>query len=108
MFGLVVRFNLMGGSGPAFDKLTDETVAEIRTAEPGTLVYACHEVEGDLEARVFYELYQDRAAFDAHEQQPHVRRFLAEREQYLAGSPRVEFLSLRGGAGVPSDGAAAS
>ena len=26
MFGLVVRFNLKGGSGPDFDKLTDETV----------------------------------------------------------------------------------
>jgi quinol monooxygenase YgiN len=105
MFGLVVRFNLKGGSGPAFDELTDETVAQIRTAEPGTLIYACHEIEGDLDARVFYELYRDRSAFDIHEQQPHVRRFLAEREQYLAGSPRVEFMSLRGGAGIRSDAA---
>ena len=108
MFGLVVRFNLKGGSGPAFDKLTDETLAAIRTAEPGTLVYACHEVDGDVDARVFYELYQDRAAFDAHEEQPHVQRFLAEREDYLAGPPRVEFLSLRGAAGVPSIDAPAS
>jgi quinol monooxygenase YgiN len=103
MFGLVVRFNLKGGSGPDFDKLTDETVAEIRTAEPGTLIYACHQVEDDPDARVFYELYRDRSAFDAHEQQPHIRRFLAEREQYMAAAPRVEFMRLRTGAGVPSD-----
>jgi quinol monooxygenase YgiN len=103
MFGLVVRFNLIAGSGPAFDKLTAETVAQIRTAEPGTLVYACHEVEGDIDARVFYELYRDRAAFETHEQQAHVRRFLAEREQHLAGSPRVEFLNLLDGVGVPTD-----
>src|SRR5262245_39991733 len=103
MFGLVVRFNLRDDSGADFDKLTDETVAQIRTTEPGTLVYACHEVEDDPNARIFYELYQDRAAFDAHEQQPHVRRFLADREQYLAAPPRVEFLNLRAATFVPAD-----
>src|SRR4029453_8178339 len=103
MFGLVVRFNLKGGSGPDFDRLTEETVTGIRAAEPGTLVYACHEVEDDPDARVFYELYQDRSAFDAHEQQPHVRRFLAEREQYMAAAPRVEFMRLGTRAGVPPD-----
>ena len=103
MFGLVVRFDLKGGSGQDFDKLTEETVTGIRATEPGTLVYACHEVEDDPDARVFYELYQDRSAFDAHEQQPHVRRFHAEREQYMAAAPRVEFMRLRTGAGVPSD-----
>ena len=103
MFGLVVRFNLKSGSGPDFDKLTDETVAQISAAEPGTLVYAYHEVEDDPDARVFYELYRDRSAFDTHEQQPHVQRFLAEREQYMATAPRVEFMRLRAGAGLPSD-----
>jgi quinol monooxygenase YgiN len=108
MFGLVVRFNLKSGSGPDFDKLTEETVIGIRAAEPGTLVYACHEVEDDPDARVFYELYRDRSAFDAHEQQPHVRRFLAEREQSMAAAPRVEFMRLRTGAGVPSDASQSS
>jgi quinol monooxygenase YgiN len=103
MFGLVVRFKLKRGSGPDFDKLTDKTVTGIRAAEPGTLIYACHQVEDDPDARVFYELYRDRSAFDAHEQQPHVRRFLAKREQYMAAAPRVELMRLRAGAGVPSD-----
>ena len=48
-------------------------------------MYAVHSVEGKPLQRIFYELYRDRAAFDAHEGQPHVRRFLDEREQYLAG-----------------------
>ncbi|MGC4833468.1 putative quinol monooxygenase [Micromonospora vinacea] len=34
---------------------------------------------------MFYELYADRAAFDFHEEQPHIKRLLAEREQYLSG-----------------------
>ena len=31
----------------------------------------------------FYELYEDEAAFQAHEAQPHVRDFLAQRERLL-------------------------
>lgn len=42
-------------------------------------------------SKVFYELYADRAAFEAHERQEHVKRFLAERERRLV-DVRVEFL----------------
>jgi quinol monooxygenase YgiN len=82
-FGLVVRFALKPGAGDAFDRLTSETVEQIRAQEPGTLLYAAHRVESDPDARLFYELYRDRAAFDDHEAQPHTRRFLAERGNYL-------------------------
>jgi quinol monooxygenase YgiN len=102
MFGLVVRFDLKDGSGEVFDALTSEAVAVIREAEPGTLVYACHAVEGDAEARVFYELYRDKEAFEEHEHQEHVRRFHEKKAQYLSGEPRVEFLSLQLGKGTPA------
>jgi quinol monooxygenase YgiN len=84
-FGLVVRFALKPETGDAFDRLTSETVDQIRAHEPGTLLYAVHRVESDPDARLFYELYRDRAAFDDHEAQPHTRRFLAERGRYLIG-----------------------
>ncbi|MFP5372164.1 MAG: putative quinol monooxygenase [Actinomycetes bacterium] len=101
MFGLVVRFDIAAGQEAAFDRLTDETVDLVRSREPGTLVYACHAVSEEPSARVFYELYRDRDAFEAHEAQDHVRRFLEEREQFLIGPPRVEFLALQTGKGVP-------
>ncbi len=101
MFGLVVRFDLKDGSGEVFDALTSEAVALIKEAEPGTLVYACHAVDGAPESRVFYELYRDRDAFEDHERQEHVRRFHEKKAQYLAGEPRVEFLSLQLGKGTP-------
>ena len=100
MFGLVVRFNLKAGTGEQFDALTRDVVVAIRQAEPGTLVYACHAVE-DADARIFYELYRDRAAFEDHERAEHVNRFHQQKEQYLGGEPRVEFLSLHVGKGVP-------
>jgi quinol monooxygenase YgiN len=94
MFALVVRFDLQPGTVAAFDELVDETLGLIRAREPGTVIYACHEVEGAPESRIFYELYESRTAFDEHEAGEHVKRFLGEREQYLSGPPRVEFLDL--------------
>ena len=85
LFGLLVRFSVKPGAGAAFDELTAETVEQIRTREPGTLLYAVHRVPDEPQARLFYEVYRDRAAFEAHEAQPHTQRFLAERERYVAG-----------------------
>jgi quinol monooxygenase YgiN len=103
MFGLSVRFTCKDlESAEGFDKLVAETVAQIRQHEAGTLVYAVHSVEGKPLERVFYELYADRAAFDAHEEYPHTRRMLADREQFLA-SVEVDFLTLQTGKGTDGE-----
>jgi len=103
MFALVVRFDLRPGSEDEFDRLVTATAARIRTAEPGTLLYLCHAVQGEPGARIFYELYRDRDAFQVHEDQPHVKEFLARREHYMAGPARVEFLDRLDGKGWPAD-----
>ncbi len=92
-FGLVVRFTLADGAAGQFDALVAETLAQIRVKEPGTLIYNTHQVSGAPQQRIFYELYANRAAFDAHEEQPYVKRFAAEREQYLTGV-EVDFVEL--------------
>jgi quinol monooxygenase YgiN len=100
VFGLVVRFRLKDESAAVgFDDLVTRTVAEIARREPGTLVYASHTVAEQPLQRIFYELYADRDAFDAHEEQPHTRRFLELRGQYLAGY-EVEFVTPLVGKGV--------
>jgi quinol monooxygenase YgiN len=95
-FALVVRFTVRPGAEAEFDALVTRTGEGIRASEPGTLVYACHTVEGKPQERIFYELYRDRAAFDAHESQEHTMHFLAAREALLEGK-QVDFLSLTGG-----------
>ncbi|HEY8527436.1 MAG TPA: antibiotic biosynthesis monooxygenase [Acidimicrobiales bacterium] len=90
-YGLVVRFTIRPGCERQFDDLVATTVAAIRQHEPGTLLYGVHTVEGEPRQRVFYELYRDRAAFEDHEEQPHVRYFLAERDRLLE---RVEVVRL--------------
>ncbi|WP_410589736.1 putative quinol monooxygenase [Amycolatopsis sp. lyj-23] len=99
MFALAVRFYLRDEeAAQGFDELVDETAPSIRDKEPGTLIYAVHKVKDAPLSRVFYELYESREAFDAHEQSEHTKKFLAEREQYLTGV-RVEFLDPPTGKG---------
>jgi len=98
-FGLVVRFNLRPGHEAQFDALVSETLNGIRNQEPGTLVYATHTLTEAPGTRVFYELYRDREAFDAHEAQPHTRRFLAARDEHVE-TFAVDFLSLLDGKGA--------
>jgi quinol monooxygenase YgiN len=102
MFALVVRFDLTPEGVGGFDRLVHETVPLIAAREPGTWVYATHSVEGEPLARVFYEVYANRVAFDAHEEQEHVKRFLGAREQYLAGPVRVEFVTPGVATGLPN------
>ncbi|MEY9876932.1 quinol monooxygenase YgiN [Streptacidiphilus sp. MAP12-33] len=98
-FGLVVRFELHDeAAAEGFDELVSRTLPGIKAQEPGTLAYVVHAVPDEPNVRVFYELYADRAAFDAHEQQPHTKHFLAEREQYVSGL-QVTFLQAQAGKG---------
>ncbi|MCY0930886.1 antibiotic biosynthesis monooxygenase [Streptomyces sp. H27-H1] len=105
-FALTVRFSLRDTeSAQQFDALVARTAEGIRT-EPGTLVYVAHTPVDEPLVRVFYELYADRAAFQAHEEQTHTRHFLKTREQFLTGTDVVflnelEQLSKRPGTEGP-------
>jgi quinol monooxygenase YgiN len=100
MFGLCVRFTCKDEtSATAYDRLVAETIEAIKAYEPGTLVYASHLVDGQPLQRIFYELYRDENAFHDHEAAPHTRRYLDERDQYLA-STEVDWLTLQTGKGT--------
>lgn len=101
MFALVVRFNCRDAEAAQdFDRVVATTVEQIVAEEPGTLVYATHTVEDEPLSRVFYEVYRDREAFDRHNGQPYVQRFLEARESLLADY-RVEFLGDGPAKGLP-------
>ncbi|MFI9772447.1 putative quinol monooxygenase [Streptomyces sp. NPDC052415] len=95
-FALIVRFTTRDAdAAQAFDALVARTLEGIRN-EPGTLVYVSHIPQGEPLVRVFYELYADEAAFQAHEDQPHTREMLRDREQYLTAT-EVTFLGEQAG-----------
>lgn len=99
MFGLMVRFTCKDeAAAEAFDDLVARTGEQIRANEPGTVIYTVHRVDGRPLQRIFYELYRDKDAFEAHESQDYVRAFLAERERYLSKTEvdRLDFMSGKG------------
>ena len=95
MYVLIVRFDVVPDRLAEFDALVETTVAAIREHEAGTLVYLSALADDVTSTRVFVEVYQDEAAFAAHEAQPHTRTFLQQREPLLR-SLRVERLTSVG------------
>lgn len=95
-YALTVRFTCRDADAATqFDALVARTLEGIRT-EPGTLVYVSHTPVDEPLVRVFYELYADEDAFQAHENQAHTQQMLKEREQYLSRT-EVEFLNEKAG-----------
>jgi quinol monooxygenase YgiN len=93
---LVVTHEVTAGHEEAFDALTARALEGIRSLEPGTLAYVVHTSAEHPRRRVFYELYADRAAFEAHETFPHMRTFLDERPAHI-DSVEVQFLDATAG-----------
>ncbi|OXM43073.1 antibiotic biosynthesis monooxygenase [Amycolatopsis alba DSM 44262] len=104
MMALSVRFELKDEAAAAgFDALVTRTLPLIVSEEPGTLLYLVNTVDGAPLSRVFNEYYASPEAFDAHEQQPHVQAFLAERALYVK-SYHVDRLTPTVGKGlIPGD-----
>jgi quinol monooxygenase YgiN len=88
MFALVVEFEILEGHVQTFDALVADTVAAITVAEPDTVAYIVHTQADNPNVRVFYECYRSHDAFLAHGQQPHLIRFMHERDQHLAQPPK--------------------
>ncbi|MFI7639211.1 antibiotic biosynthesis monooxygenase [Nonomuraea sp. NPDC049400] len=90
IYGLLTVFTLMDGAGEAFDRLAEATVEAVRRGEPDTLVYACHAVKSAPLQRIVYELYRDEVAYRDHQRQPHVERFINERQSMVLATNVIE------------------
>ena len=53
-------------------------------------MYVIHLVPNAPMQRIFYEIYRDRAAFDSHESQPYLQRFVAERRACVLATNVIE------------------
>ena len=77
--GRLSIYTLLDDKVAEFDRLAERAAEGVRTTEPDTLVYVIHVVPKAPMQRIVYEIYRDRAAFESHERQPHIRRFMADR-----------------------------
>jgi len=89
-YGRILIFTLLDDRVADFDRLAEQTAEEVRTREPDTLVYVIHLVPNAPMQRIFYEIYRDRAAFDSHENQPYMKRFVADRRACVLATNVIE------------------
>jgi quinol monooxygenase YgiN len=89
-YGRILIFTLLEDRVTDFDRLAEEAAEYVRTGEPDTLVYVIHLVPNAPLQRIFYEIYRDRPAFDSHESQPYMQRFVAERRTCVLATNVIE------------------
>jgi quinol monooxygenase YgiN len=89
-YGRILIFTLLEDRVADFDRLAEQAAEEVRTGEPDTLVYVIHLVPNAPLQRIFYEIYRDRAAFESHEGQPYMQRFVAERRTCVLATNVIE------------------
>ena len=97
-FALTVTFRLHPGQRDAFLPLMLDNARQSRASEPGCLRFDVLMPDPDDGVTVFlYEVYTDRAAFDAHLAADHYHRFDAATRALVAGK-LVQFFALMGAA----------
>jgi quinol monooxygenase YgiN len=89
-YGRILIFTLLEDRVADFDRLAEQTAEAVRTGEPDTLVYVIHLVPNAPLQRIFYEIYRDRAAFESHENQPSMQRFVTERRSCVLATNVIE------------------
>ncbi len=89
-YGRIQIFTLLDDRVADFDRLAEQAAEYVRTGEPDTLVYVIHLVPNAPLQRIFYEIYRDRTAFDSHESQPYMQRFVAERRTCVLATNVIE------------------
>lgn len=83
LFVILVDFHLKPGAGSEFRRMIDENADASVKTEPGCLQFDVLEPEGEGERVLLYEIYSDRAAFDAHLRTEHFRVFAGASESLI-------------------------
>ena len=92
---VVARLRAASGKGDALAALLVEQAAAVRASEPGCLVYRMHRSTRDPDLFLFYEMYADEAALEAHRTAPHLAAFRQRRDREGLTEGAVEIDVLR-------------
>ena len=91
---LLVDLQVKPENVAAFTKKVLENAAAARSTEPGCRHFDVIVDPQDPTRMKLYEIYDDERAFEAHQQTPHFKRYLAEAVPLLASRQRHVFKLL--------------
>ena len=97
---ILVDFRLKPGSRSAFRRLVDENAKASARNEPGCRRFDVLEPAGEADRVVLYEIYDDRAAFDAHLTTAHFAAFDTASAPYIADKKVLEYALVCAGSGA--------
>ena len=66
MVTVIAKIKVVPGKESEFERAARDMVAHVRANEPGTRTYILHRAAGNPAEFLFYERYDDEAAFAAH------------------------------------------
>ncbi|MBZ0228160.1 MAG: antibiotic biosynthesis monooxygenase [Bauldia sp.] len=89
-YAILVDFRLRPGMLAAFRRLVDSNARHSVRDEDGCRRFDVLEPHGEENRVLLYEIYTDRAAFDAHVKSEHFARFDAESSALVAAKSVVE------------------
>jgi quinol monooxygenase YgiN len=89
---VIAKLKVQPGKEAEFEAACKEMIATVKTSEPGTLAYVLHKNLKDPTEFIYYEVYQDQAALDAHGKTDHMKTFGGKIGALLAGRPEISRL----------------
>jgi quinol monooxygenase YgiN len=89
---IVAKLKAKAGSEKQMEDALSSMVAKTRE-EKGCQQYILHRSNQDPTVFVFYEVYQDQPALDAHGKTPHMAEMFGKIGGLLDGRPAIDFLT---------------
>ena len=90
---VIAKLKAKSGSEAQIEAAFKDMIGKVRANEPGTMAYVLHKSTQDPTTFVFYEVYQDQAAFDAHGKTPHMAEMGGKLRGLLDGRPQIDILT---------------
>ncbi|HHW07035.1 MAG TPA: antibiotic biosynthesis monooxygenase [Clostridia bacterium] len=90
MVTVIAKLTAAAGKEKELAALCKNMAAQVRENEPGCLEYAPFVSLDASSVFLFYEKYQDNAAFDAHVKTPYFKQFMTDVTPLLAADMEVQ------------------
>ena len=90
---VIAKLKVQPGKEAEFETAGKEMIATVKASEPATLTYILHKNTKDPTEFMYYEVYQDQSALDAHGKTDHMKAFGGKIGALLAGRPEISILA---------------
>jgi len=88
---VIAKLKVKAGSEAAFKDAAAAMIQQVKS-EAGTQTYILHQGTQDPTSFVYYEVYGDQAALDAHGKTAHMAEFGKKIAALLDGRPQIDLL----------------